>query len=107
MIGRTAMVEYWVLGPWKVAKWEYLPSNEADDGEEWFTVHPEDVEFDPDRARCSSLHEALLVVVTKSYIGSGVEDAEEAWALAFAFARQIGMHRWDGEEWVHVHPGEQ
>lgn len=107
MSGRTAMVEYWVLDGWNVAKWRYVPSNPADDGEEWFTVHPEGAEFDSDGARCSSLNEALLVVVTKNYIGSGIEDNQEAWALAFAFARQIGMHRWDGEEWVHVHPVER
>lgn len=109
MSGRTAMVQYWVLGDWKIAQWRYLPAQAADVGEEWFTIQPggSGVEFDPEGARCSSLNEALLAVVTKSYIGSGVEDNEEAWALAFAFARQIGMHQWDGEEWVHVPPGEQ
>ena len=101
------MVEYWVLGDWQVTQWRYIPANPLDDGEEWFTINQADVLADPDHARCSSLYEAMLVVVAKQYIGSGVEDTGEAWALAFGFARQIGMHQWDGEEWVHRAPGER
>lgn len=104
MNGETEMVEYWVLGPWQVCQWRYVPANPSFDGDEWFTINPIDELPDEDHARCSSLYEAMLVVVAKQYIGSGVEDTGEAWALAFGFARQIGMHRWDGEEWVHTRP---
>ena len=107
MSGQVKMVEYWVLGDWQVVQWSYLPINPAD-REQWFTIHDRTVaEPDHDDSRYASLYEALLVVAALAYVGNGVEDPGDAQWVAFGFARQIGMHTWDGEEWVHRAPGER
>jgi hypothetical protein len=106
--GRVEMVEYWVLGDWQIVQWKYVPVNPVDVGEEWFTYHGRTVaEPDCDDSRYASLYEAMLVVASAAYVDHGVEDLGDAQWLAFRFARQIGMHRWDGEEWVHTAPGER
>lgn len=94
------MVEYWVLGGWQVCQWR------DDDGDVWFTVNSTDDACNPARARYASLYETLPVVAALAYVGSGVETEREAWELGFAFARQTGMHTWDGHEWVHRAPRE-
>lgn len=107
MSGQVERVEYWVLGDWQVVQWRR--TSPVGLVEEWFTFVDRGREADPYSARYESLEEAMLVVVATGYVGNGVEDPGEAQWLAFAFARQIGMHIWDGEmeEWVHRAPGER
>lgn len=109
MSGQVEMIEYWVLGDWQVVQWQHVPTSPGDISEQWFTFADRGREPDPDSARYASLEEAMLVVVATGYVGNGVEDPAEAQWLAFGFARQIGMHHWDGEmeEWVHRAPGER
>lgn len=97
------IVEYWVLDEWQVTHWRHL----TDPDDEWFTI--DHINETPEEIgdRYASLYEAMLVVAAAEYIGDGVEDWADARALAFLFARQIGMHRWDGEEWVHTPPDPQ
>lgn len=103
MSGQVEMVEYWVLGDWQVVQWK-----PEDVSHEWFTIHFGTMVAVPDHTeQYASLYEALLVVAALAYMGEGVEDFSDAQTLAFGFARQIGMHTWDGEEWVHHAPGER
>ena len=105
MSGEVEMVEYWVLGDWQVVHWKQLPVTDVS-VRQWFTLHDTTIaEPNPDDSHYASLNEALLVMVALAYVGYGVEDPSDAQTLAFGFARQIGMHTWDGEEWVHHLPG--
>lgn len=100
--GKTEMVEYWVLGDWQVTQWRYNDNGRFDD--EWFTINRTTETADPDDAHYSSLYETLPAVAALAYVGDGVEDEDDAHWLAMLFARQIGMDRWNGQEWAHTVP---
>lgn len=107
MKGRTVMAEYWVLGDYQVTQWRYTHDTSRFEVEEWFTINHIPTE-EPDQLGTAymSLSETLLVVAALPYIGDSIEDFTEAHQMGMQFARQIGMHHWDGEEWVHRAPSE-
>jgi hypothetical protein len=89
--------ERWNLGPWQFTQWRDYDSGEP---EMWYRFGPvrERVTAHEDRYR--SLGEAMLVAVAEDY----ETDVAEATWTAFMCARLIGMHVYDGDEWVYQPP---
>lgn len=91
------LLEMWPLGPWLFTQWRDFDSGEA---ETWYRFKPRDQRPTWHDARYRSLGEAMLVAVASLY---EVEPAEAQWN-AFACARLVGMHHFDGIEWAHRDP---
>lgn len=93
---KPELLEKWEVGPWQFTLWRDF---DGDKPEEWYRFGrvQQRVTFHDDRYK--SLGEAMLVAVAEQY-----EAASEATWTAFMCARLIGMHQFDGDEWVHQDP---
>lgn len=90
------LMAMWTLGPWSFTQWTDF---DGDKPEVWFRFTPESQRMTAHDDRYKSLGEAMLVAVAEQYEGA----AESTWT-AFMCARLIGMHQYDGGEWVHQDP---
>lgn len=91
------LVEMWGLGPWHFTQWTDF---DGDQPETWYRFGPVPGRVTAHDDRYRSLGEAMLVAVAADY---ETDQAEATWT-AFMCARLIGMHAYDGLEWVHQPP---
>jgi hypothetical protein len=90
------LMEMWTLGPWHFTEWRDF---DGDEPTTWYRFGPRDHRPTYHDDRYKSLGEAMLVAVAERYEGA----PESTWT-AFMCARLIGMHHYDGGEWVHRDP---
>lgn len=91
------LMEMWTLGPWHFTEWRDFDGNEPTT---WYRFGPRDHRPTGHDDRYKSIGEAMLVAAASQY---EVEQTEAQWT-AFMCARLIGMHQYDGNEWVHQPP---
>lgn len=94
---RPEIWERWDVGPWQFTQWRDYDSGEPVN---WYRFGPVRDRVTAHDARYKSLGEAMLVAVASQY---EVDRTEAQWT-AFMCARTIGMHQYDGDEWVYRDP---
>lgn len=94
---KPMLVSLTALGPWHFTVWHDF---DGDEPTLWHRFTPRDQRPTFHDDRYASLGEAMLVAVASLY---EIEHAEATWT-AFMCARLIGMHQYDGVEWVHQNP---
>lgn len=94
---KPELLERWEVGPWWFTQWRDF---DGDKPEMWYRFGSKDERVTIHHDRYKSLGEAMLVAVAGAY---EVEQAESTWT-AFMCARLVGMHQYDGGEWVHQDP---